>query len=127
MRIRSLAGVVVLVAVLAGCTPPSIGEPVALPEVLRDDGATGEYPAVWQPPDTLTVVLGGSSSCPTIPTGIEERDGEVRITLHRSAGLVCTTDLVVAPVAFALEGGRPDAVVLLLDGEEHPLELIDQP
>jgi hypothetical protein len=127
MRIRSLAGVVVLLAVLAGCAPPSIGAPVPLPDVLREGASTGEFPAVWEPPHTLTVVLGGSSSCPTIATGIDERDGVVRLTLHRSTNLVCTTDLVTTPVAFVLEGGRPDSVVLLLDGEEHPLELVDQP
>jgi len=125
MRLGSLAAAAVVLAALAGCTPPGIGEPVELPEVLEESAGTGDDPAVWEPPDTLTVVLGGSSSCPVTATGLEEADGEVRITLHRAANPVCTLDLVLSPVAFELVEGRPDRVVLLLDGAEYELAVVD--
>ncbi len=117
---------VAVVAVLVGCAPPSIGRPVDIPDVLDESAGTGADPAVWEPPDTLTVVLGGSSSCPVTATGIEETDGQVRITLHRQANPVCTLDLVLTPVAFELTEGRPDSVLLLLDGDEYELEVVDE-
>ncbi len=120
-----LAAAVVATA-LSGCvSPPSIGEPVEMPDVLVEYDLTGDYPAVWEAPDRLTIVLGGSSSCPTIATRIDEGDGVARVTLHRQGGLACTADLLTVPTALRLQDGRPDAVVLLLDGEEYPKEIVD--
>lgn len=123
---RIALAVVVAVLLLSGCAPQSIADgETDLPMVL-DGYPAGDGPAVWRQPDRLIVVLGGSSSCPTVPTAIERAGGVVTLTLERAEGPVCTADMLITPQYFVLEDGRPDAVVLRSGDEERRLEVVDE-
>ena len=122
-------GVVVIgiagVIALSGCAPQSVANGTTeLPPGLQDYPAGGE-PAAWHEPDRLIVVAGGSSSCPTVFTSIERSDATVTLTATRQGGPICTTDLMVTPYYFELEGGRPDTVIVRSGDDETRLDVVD--
>ena len=124
-RIATSVGVVVMAVVLSGCGPTSVADGVVEYDESWQMGSDGTYPAYWQQPDSLIVILGGSSSCPSIATAIDESDRVVTITLERTDQPFCTADLVITPTLFTLENGRPNEVVLVSDTSESRREVVD--
>lgn len=61
--------------------------------------------------------LGGSSSCPTVPTAIEEQGGELVVTVARGWVIVCTADMVVTTYELSVDSVPGHVVVD--DGEDR--------
>ena len=124
-RPMALAGFVVLALSLSGCGPQSVAS-----GVLSSDSADfwigfADGTAFWQAPDKLVVIMGGSSSCESVITKIEETEKRAVLTLERQGGPLCTADQVFIPTYFTLEGGRPEEVVVMDGSTEFRLQVVD--
>lgn len=124
-RTASIVAAGLLGFTLAGCVPQSVADGVADwsdQMVTNPDGSNDAY---WEEPNRLILLLGGSSSCPTVVTKVDESTSPVTLTLERSGGPLCTADLVLAPTYFELVAGRPSQVLLKYDSEERVLEVVE--
>jgi hypothetical protein len=122
-----VAGGATLALLLAGCGPQSVADGTMSFDTLAhvDLQPNGGYPALWQEPDRLIVVVGGSSSCETVVTKVEEIDQTVLLTVERGGGPTCTADMKLVPTYFILENGRPNEVVVKDGSAEFPLAVVD--
>ena len=107
---------------LAGCGASSIattsyaGFPtgvevhmLALPQAFADD-------------TTLHLVLAGSSSCPTVPTAMEEQEGGLVVTVSRGWAVICAADMTTTTVELAVES-VPDHVVVSNGDDQRTIEV----
>ena len=124
-RIAAIVGVAAAAALLSGCAPVSVADGQLEYRESWQMDTYGSYPAYWEDPDRLIVILGGSSSCPSIPTAIDESDSVVTITVTPTGGPVCTADMAILPTLFILDGGRPDEVVVKSGTSESRYEVVD--
>lgn len=123
-RVLPVAAVAALLALTAcGPRPVSVDQfpgfpPGALDEGMRD----GSTPAYWDG-RTLHVLLGGSSSCESVPTAVEETAVTVTIRVERGGGAVCSADMVFTTHVLRLASGEPEAVILTDGDGEWELEV----
>jgi len=119
----TIAGLSVMA--LSGCVPQSVADGEVAWSDSWEASDDGSMPAFWEEPDRLIVILGGSSSCPSVVTKVDESEGLVPLTVERAGGPACTADMVIAPTLFTLEMGRPAHVVMRYGSEEHVLDVVD--
>ena len=73
----------------------------------------------------IAVITGGSSTCKSVITKVEEADNRAVLTLEREGGALCTADQVFIPTYFTLDDGRPDEVVVVDGPIETRLQIVD--
>lgn len=131
--VRAVLTTVLAVTLLAGCAPKSVARdsyPGAVPGAPQSEGVIGEEGpvAVWlDEGESFAVTTFGSSSCPPVPTGIEQTATDaVIIRLERASTTVCTADMAPTTHEFVLAEAtddRPVTVTLSWESSDEETEL----
>lgn len=120
IRRRTVIAALALAAVVAltGCGPSSIASAsyAGFPPGVASDMLN--IPKAFSDGPILYLTLGGSSTCPPVPTSVVVVDGEMEITVeHNSAG-ACTADMAARTYEINL-GSVPNEVTLIFDGMDR--------
>lgn len=117
-RLGAAVFAVMLAFTLTGCNPPSIASASypGLPSGVGGDLLN--IPRAFSDGPVLYLSLGGSSSCPPVPTSVVVVDGEMEITIDHKPAVACTADMAVITYEINI-GSVPKVVVLVFDGEER--------
>ena len=115
-RVGIAALILSLAIVVTGCSPASVSQSSYDGFPLGIDGNNLEVPRAYGDSSTLYLVLGGSSSCPPLPTAWSEVDGVVEITVESDTEGPCTKDFMVTTHEINI-GPVPDEVVLIVNNE----------
>lgn len=117
-RWAPVAGIVLLsAAILTGCAPTPIGaqSDQQIPDELLADPAG---PWAFTVDGDLFLGLSGSSSCPPIPTDLEQTgDSEVTVTISRGPAIACTADAQLT--VWLLPAESVPSTVELVEGDER--------
>lgn len=117
--------ILMLVSGLAACSPVSVatdsypGYPEGVDEPFLETPL-----AFWKGPDALLLTLGGSSSCPAVPTSVKQTDGEVVIAVDRGLTFLCTADDAITTYVISADE-PPTNVTLVSEGHQQSVEIRD--
>lgn len=118
-RRHGIAVMLGIVAVaLTGCSPSSVAKDSYPGFPHGVDGDTLSIPQAFADDSTLYLTLGGSSSCPPVPTSISWDNNELVITVDHGWAIACTADIAATTYEFSL-GSIPKNVEVVFDGDDR--------
>lgn len=128
MRLIPAFVLLAIITMLAGCggDPESVATKTfqGAPEGAETDGSTTT--ATWiTPGSSFAVTTWGSSSCPPVPTEVENTTSSVTVIFEEASDQVCTADMAPTTHEFTLpKGTRSENVSIEVKGLAEPSTVV---
>lgn len=120
-----LAALLFLVGALAGCSPVSIGSVSELTPPRNDAAPVSQSPVAFTDDALLFLALGGSTSCPVVPTSLDvSKDGSLRVHVDQSWCPISTADARMITYELPVDDVPTELTLVGRNGDETLLPVL---